>query len=418
MEIVREGIKKMVCFNEQFKESMYNYLLWGDNGSGIIFNTFSGAIIHITQSDWVNKCFSEKDKEVLMENGFIVPLGKDECSVVVKSIKGSEICNPDYFTIIPTTNCNARCFYCYESCYDKETMTDETISGLSEYITENIKGPFVLDLYGGEPLLCVDKINKLISCIGQNFDLSKHDWHTVITTNAILFDEALVEHVSDKWNLKIAHITIDGCEEEHNIRKNVKGVNAFIKSKNSILMLLKKGVYVNLRIHLDKNNYLSLNKVFENIREFFDYKNFRVFPTYLFPPENNMCSYFQDSEKEELFLYVFKTMIEMGLIDSLVPLLPVPKKMACSAMNPAQVVIAPNGTIHRCVQEFSGNNSGRDEKFTCGEIHEMCINCKDLPICLGGCRHNYEKKNITPCMRTHYIVRPLLKLILDQFDCK
>lgn len=71
--------------------------------------------------------------------------------------------NPDYFTIIPTTNCNARCFYCYESCYDKETMTDETISGLSEYITENIKGPFVLDLYGGEPLLCVDKINKLLS---------------------------------------------------------------------------------------------------------------------------------------------------------------------------------------------------------------------------------------------------------------
>ena len=173
---------------------------------------------------------------------------------------------------------------------------------------------------------------------------------------------------------------------------------------------------MNLRIHLDKNNYLSLKSIFNEIKEFFEYENFRVFPTYLFPPENNNdnSQYFKDFEKEELFSFVFTTMLELGLVDNIAQLLPVPKNMTCSAMNSKQIVIAPDCSFHRCVQEFSGNDFCSDEKFLSASVQDMCVSCKDLPICLGGCRHNYKKKDVMPCMRAHYIIMPLLKLLIGQ----
>ena len=416
LKIIKTGIRKYDYISEELKKSQYNYIVWDKKDMGIIYNTYSGAVAHISKLEWEHECLSEEDKVELITNGFLVPVNVDEISSVINSIKGCKVENPTHFTIIPTTSCNARCFYCYEECYKKETMSEKTISNLSKYIVSNISNEFILDLYGGEPLLCVEMIDKLINQIKNSVDLYKLNWYSVITTNASLFSPELVDHVVDEWNLKVAHITIDGNESEHNIRKNIKGINSFRQTKRSILMLLKKNVYVNLRIHLDKNNYLSLESIFSEIKEFFKYENFRAFPTYLFPPENNDDSsqYFKDSEKEELFSFVFKTMLELGLIDNLVQLLPVPKNTSCSAMNSKQIVIAPDGSFHRCVQEFSGNDFCSDEKFLSISIQDMCVICKDLPICLGGCRHNYEKKGTMPCMRSHYIIMPLLKLLLGQ----
>lgn len=422
MKILREGVfQNSITPTIKYIPSFYNF----EEKLGCncyIYNTVTGALIK-TSKDLNNiENFSESQKIQLVNNGILVPEFTDEFRVCFSGISPTQKGNPSIFTIVITTTCNAKCFYCYEENYHKETMSEENIWKVICYLITNIKDKeeFTLDWYGGEPLLCVSEIDQIIQSIKLNVDLQNKKWGSSITTNATLFTPELVNKAVFDWRLKSAHITIDGTEYDHNNRKNtIPSVeNAFRSTINAIHMLLKNNVYVNLRIHLDNNNKNDFGEMLREIEPFFKYKKFNVFPTYLFPPEfYSDESYICDKEKEELFYNIFKILNRKGycnLIDSL----PYPRTCGCFATRSNTVVIAPNGTLHSCVQEFLGLDSWvNDNKFlSYPNSVESCKKCKFFPICLGGCIHNkyLSGSTRTPCVRNRYIIKPLLKLISEQ----
>lgn len=67
------------------------------------------------------------------------------------------------FQILPTTACNARCWYCYEEGFAKQSMTDECIEAIPGFIGSYME--MVDDVhvtwFGGEPLLGFDAMCKL-----------------------------------------------------------------------------------------------------------------------------------------------------------------------------------------------------------------------------------------------------------------
>lgn len=92
----------------------------------------------------------------LMEKHFIVPIDYDERKVVgqlrhlmqvlfpIKEITG--------YTILPTTHCNARCFYCFELGYHQEHMTPQRASEVVDYIiSHSNKKKVSIQWFGGEP---------------------------------------------------------------------------------------------------------------------------------------------------------------------------------------------------------------------------------------------------------------------------
>ena len=78
--------------------------------------------------------------EQLVTEHYLVPQNFDEYRSVNQLRKifqsrdtGTAI---NHYVILPTTFCNAHCFYCYESDYPRVHMTEETASRLIEYIDE------------------------------------------------------------------------------------------------------------------------------------------------------------------------------------------------------------------------------------------------------------------------------------------
>lgn len=402
-----------------YEMSFYNIMKIGKKVTAI-YNSASGAVVMIENDKLNYFLFSREEIKGLVENGFMVPENSDEFRNYYSRLKFGPKNNINFFTIIPTTGCNARCFYCYEESYCKKSIDSNAHSSIVDYLAKEIqnKPDFTLDWYGGEPLLCVEEIDKIITDLSQKVDLTEKHWVSSITTNATLFDEKLIEHAVGKWHLEAAYITIDGGEEEHNARKKVilDSGSAFAKTYNAILQLLKSGVYVNLRIHLDNQNKRSFCDIIREIQEFFEFDNFHLFPTYLFPPEFDMAeNYIVDSQKEKLFYDVFSVLQNSSYKSTIIDSFPWPKIQNCFATKQNTIVIGPDGSLHSCVQEFLSNDERCDKKFCdYSQYCTECMDCKYFPICLGGCIHNHSLEGTvrTPCIRNRYIVNPLLQLLI------
>lgn len=399
--------------------SMYNISITRSRKTAI-FNSASGAVV-IIDGESIDNSIEPYQNQKLVENGILVPSGINEYQNYLLKIKISDRKKPSFFTIIPTTCCNARCFYCYEEEYAKRTINKQTISKAIDYIAQHIDSETdcVLDWYGGEPLLSRNVIDQIIKELKSRKKLCSR-WSSSITTNGILFSDEMVYHATNEWNLRSAFITIDGTEKEHNKRKNVylDGESAFKKTISGVSSLLKAGIYVNLRIHLDNDNKTIVPSILEEISFLFEFDNLHLFPTYLFPPEHAMPEgYIRENEKEQFFYDVFKAVLMSGYKATIDQLFPLPRVNGCFATKENTIVISPDGDLHSCVQGFSISPKRPEVIF--GEFKKALTECRDcryFPICIGGCLYNRTLENSvrTPCVRNRYIVKPLLELLLEE----
>ena len=124
----------------------------------------TGSLVFLRSYERIN-IFTEDPcdyVEFLLNNYFIVPEKFEEKPLVdmIRERKWQPITynyldSPRHFTILTTTTCNARCFYCYElKSKGKTPMSIETAEKVAKYIiTRCPKGTEVsLDWFGGEPL--------------------------------------------------------------------------------------------------------------------------------------------------------------------------------------------------------------------------------------------------------------------------
>jgi len=173
-----------------------------------------------------------------------------------------------HYTILPTTACNARCFYCYEQGLKQESMSSQTARDVVKFIQKQCAGNKVwIRWFGGEPTLAVHLIDQICEGLRDN----SVDFVSRMTTNGYLMDKALIEKMKAFWNLDQVMISMDGSETNYNKTKAFVGVhdNPYQRVLQNVGLLLDAGVYVNLRMNFDKRNYLDFSNLLEDVERRF-----------------------------------------------------------------------------------------------------------------------------------------------------
>ena len=354
----------------------------------LLYNTLTCSLVLLTP-DEANDLTAQGE---LIDRWFLVPQGHDDRKLCRQVRQMAALLTPapkvvTTYTILPTTGCNARCFYCYEQGTRPVTMTAETASQVVRYIVAH-RGDEKITLrwFGGEPLVNAKVIDQICTELnGQGVP-----FRSEMTTNGYLFDADMVQRAKNLWQLQKVQITLDGTAQTYNRVKAYvyQGVNAFERVLENIGQLIAVGIRVLIRLNVDKHNIGEMAELAELLHQHFgSNEHLSVYSHELFgerTPEDNATLFAQRMQLEQ-------QIAKHGILR----IKELPKDIhlnQCMADNDGSVVIAPDGHLGKCEhfidREFFGHIDSEERDMAIirkfkerrAEI-EACATCPFYPQC-------------------------------------
>lgn len=394
------------------KKSRYNiFAEWNNFFCGV--NLFSGNKIVLFKNDYeyyLNdpQQMDEKMYSALIKGGFIIEDDVNEYSKLIHKRNNDVFFNNNVFqlTILPTLECNFRCWYCYEQ-HLKGNMTSQTYEKLKRYVNYILDSHpifcFHLDWFGGEPLLYFKEIVKPFSLFVKSICEQKSIYfRNTITTNGFLINKEMVEEFNE-IELTGFQITLDGYKDLHNkIRFETRGDDTYTKiidNINNICQIVDKAS-INIRINYTNNNILELGRISDDLHPTSKNKVYvsmqRVWQTRDIQHDQQIK---QNLDKE--IEYIRKNDIKVNNNH-----LTYNKGVRCYADTIWQSVVNYDGSLFKCTaRNFA------DHKASIGSLNDNgvpkwnsayyqhflkpvfdnpeCKKCCYLPICLGNCSQKY-----------------------------
>ena len=246
--------------------------------------------------------------EILISKWFLVPIENDDVKMALqftdlmimlnRNIKKPAITT---YRIHPTTDCNARCFYCYELGCNRRDMSEQTAHDIADFIEKKSLGERVrIAWFGGEPLYNA----KVIDIISNDLKKKGVEYVSTMISNGYLFDKENIEKANTLWNLKHIQITLDGTEKIYNkIKAHIyKDVNAFQIVTDNIENLLQSGIPVQIRMNMDQHNEKDLFELTEYLhKRFGNYKKFGIYAHLLFEDSSEKIKNRSDEDRQLLY---------------------------------------------------------------------------------------------------------------------
>lgn len=417
--------------NVEYRKSKFFYTTMPISGEGIvILNTMTGLICHISDKEEVqaiNTQNFDKLKEInpflyeyLVMNWFLVPKKFDEFNMVdlIRNKASDTLPYTTYttrmthFVVVLTTDCNARCSYCYQGGCAHITMTPETAEKVAEFIIKHTADlpkdePCHITWFGGEPTLALKQI--MIIC--KKLDEAGRKYKSSMMSNGFLIDENTSKFLRKTAKLSRIQITLDGVGPKYDEVKDYVygGWGAFNRVISAIEYLADQNISVSIRLNVSDTNYDDLVEVADFLYEFLDRK-----PYYL--NQGSIAIYthtlyeVEDKEKlAEMHLsqlrlneYIFRKFKKYRFIIS--PYYNTTdgiRTQYCMSDNPRSIIINPNGDIGKC-EHFVGSKligtifddsnlnidydnviPWRDKQ----DYGDLCNNCEFYPTCViaNGC---------------------------------
>ena len=267
-----------------------------------------------------------------------------------------------HYTILPTTSCNARCYYCFEKGLKSQTMTESTADNVAAFIARscNHQKEIHITWFGGEPTVASNRISQICSRL--------HDmgirFHSQMITNGYLFDEELIEEAVSHWNLRMIQITIDGTEKSYNSIKSYVNVtdNPYERVMRNAGLMLERNILVNLRMNFDLQNYRDFKLLADEIVKRFGHHSmlrFRAHPVNgEYPDKDGIVEHGDNKWFESQVLQLNSYAAGIGLYQGKKHL-PSLKFQGCMAMSDSCVTITPDGHLVSCPEQVdSGQYKG------------------------------------------------------------
>ena len=354
----------------------------------LLYNTLTCSMV-LLQPDEAADITAQQE---LIDRWFLVPQEYDDQKLCrqVRQMAALLTLAPKVvttYTILPTTGCNARCFYCYEQGTRPVTMTAETASKVVRYIVAHRGSETVhISWFGGEPLVNAKAIDQICTELSQQGVPFRSD----MISNGYLFDAEMAQRAKDLWQLQRVQITLDGTAQTYNRVKDYvyRDVNAFERVLQNIGLLIAAGIRVLIRLNVDKHNIGEMAELAELLHQHFgSNEHLSVYSHELFgerTPEDNATLFAQRMQLEQ-------QIAKHGILR----IRELPKDIhlnQCMADNDGSVVIAPDGHLGKCEhfidREFFGHIDSEERDMTIirkfkerrAEI-EACATCPFYPQC-------------------------------------
>jgi len=301
-------------------------------------------------------CTLSEELHDLAAMRFLVPEDSDELSYCdqlkhILKMTANETDAITSYTIFTTSDCNARCFYCFELGKSRIPMSGETAKAAVDYITAHCKGkPVKLRWFGGEPLFNLPAIDTIVAGMNEN----GISYTSSMVSNGYLFDEALVKRAKDEWRLNKIQITLDGTEEIYNRRKAYiyREGSAYQRVIRNIGLLLESGIHVDIRLNLDMRNSADLTALVDKLAERFpNQKKLNVYNHVIFenPGESRSAeqrrALYQVSDALTEHIHKRGLGSQGGVLHNL-------RLNHCMADSDTAVTITPEGRLGRCEHYF------------------------------------------------------------------
>jgi len=337
----------------------------------------------------------------LISHWFLVPEEHDDCQLSLQLRNVARLMEPKQtnitgYTVMTTSDCNARCFYCYELGQARRPMTEQTAQQVAEYIIKHSGGEEVsIGWFGGEPLFNKPVINHIANRLKE----AGVKYSSTMTSNGFLLDAETVKEAHDLWNLKKVQITIDGTEQTYNRVKAFiyKGVNAYETVMQNIGHLLAADIAVTIRMNIDMHNADDLERLAEELHERFkDDKHLSAYLHLLFEDNAKRVGACDDDKRRLLMekMRLIEDKLEGWGLFRRHTYEPMIKTGYCMADNDSSVVIQPDGYITKCEHYTDSHHVGHinqakqdaekiayfKEKGTM--VKEFCRKCVKYPDCM------------------------------------
>lgn len=434
--IVKQLLQKQTI-NSNIKYRKFFYLAESLIDSGLLlFNTITYEFLFLDNSETAvlnNLDLSNQTIKYLIEQYFLVPEDFDDKKfakqVVDTRLQIQNIYrNPPLssFIILPTTGCNARCFYCFEQGAKVSNMTEQTAHDVADFIARKGAEKLNITWFGGEPLIN----QKAIDTICKDLREKNINFTSTMISNGYLFDEETIKKAVELWNIQKVQITLDGTEEVYNRVKDYvyKDVSSpFVKVLNNIESALNANIKIRIRLNMDMHNMedlFDLSKVL--VKKFNQYRNCNIYVARLYEDicSNDIVKNVDERHKlidevTKLQRYIFENMPNMPHDDTVREL---GNSNSCMASNDSSVMIVPDGHLGKCEHyvdsDFYGSIYSEDidlkkiaqykERISVGpqcddcEYYSLCLHLK---CCTGAVKHcdDFDKTNFKSRLRSKMI---------------
>lgn len=436
-DVFQQGNNNIEIDNKKLKVSKFN-IIHPINEKMVIFNTASEAIVSLTDKEYniyngfVNNGYKLEYDAILQElaqQGILISESEDEELVleVIRQRQIKDTGNELKIAINTTSNCNARCEYCFECGAVREKMSDSVVDDVIQYICKIVKKTDVIAYrwFGGEPLLAIDVIDKIVDSV-NNFFNNEINYKSVIFSNGSIFNDNILEKVINKFHTYEYHLTIDGKQEEHNRKKNFldKNLDGYTKTIETIKKLLEYDIRVLCRINIDKRNINELEEIVSQFGKYNGNKNLIVYVAPILKHTKQCEEYcFDYSEYSEIFDKAYKILFDNNLLNCIDELVPKRRINCCSTRAANELVVDTRGTLFKCMQtatkdQYSVGNcrtgleyNAELAKWITPSTPKECINCVFMPICQGGCKGFRSLNNplVSPCTIEKHFIDVILK---------
>lgn len=214
--------------------SKYIYQYISSKGEYNIYCSRSNSILTLSKElcDYIVKCTTDNSLiewidievlELLKKHEIVVDKNADADYLLERQFLENQISFSTEtvdLVLVPTLACNFNCSYCFETNRTSGKMSDEKIDQLITFIKKHkLAKKISITWFGGEPLLALNVIEKILSKIRQesNLELVNHS----IITNGYYFTGKTIE-VFKENHLDNIQISIDGKKERHDAIKKQK----------------------------------------------------------------------------------------------------------------------------------------------------------------------------------------------------
>ena len=258
----------------QWEGSRYNLRTTAEDGSYVLWNSYTGAICVFKPQQrrgvqaLLKEGYTGEPKGVvkyLVDNGFLVPKGTNEYRRVQLAF-GQTHYRQDILELIllASEDCNFRCNYCYED-FTRGTMLPSVRQGIKKMVER--RAPHLRHLtvgwFGGEPLYgfqAMEDLGPFFIEIVEKYSLT---YASHITTNGYLLTPDVAEKLM-AWKVLNYQITVDGMREQHDHKRPARdGSGTFDQIISNLIELKKRPekFRIRIRVNYDKENYPYLEEL-------------------------------------------------------------------------------------------------------------------------------------------------------------